>query len=1186
MSDELFTEEKLRDYLLGKVTSEQELAEIENSLFTNAALINQLEIVEDELIQDYLENQLVGEELEKFETLFLNQPERRQKIRLLQALRREAVQAGSENFEKKSRFAFLRTRLLTPQFAGVFLILCVISICFYWLYFRNDPTAEALADLSKIYETGRPVEARITDFEYSPFIALRGEKKEKKSDVTRQRIEKQLLEAVEKDPGEKNHYALGVFYLTERQFEKAIGQFESSLEYNSAKAEIYSSLGAAYFEQAKRLESDKKLENLAKALEQNTKAAELDQNNLEALFNRALIIEEMNLPRKAIEAWQLYLQKDADSRWAEEARRHLGSLQNEKSGASKSRETIREDFLNSLREKNEAAAWKLQSQTKEISTFRMLPYQFARNYLEAMENGQAEQAKESLSALNFIGDLEKNKSADFFFADLADFYARANKSELDTLLEAHKHLEKGLDGIGIADYKNALTNFEKSRETFAGVKNIWEVGIAEIWIAHCLTRLGSVNASSDLLRNLSENARSKNYKWLEATAVEWMGTNFVLQNEYSKSIEIRKKAFKISVDTADTFLQQKILTGIAEVNGYIGETSEALINISKSLETEDFYYVSERQTWRNYIYASQIFNRMNFPDAAIAFGEENLSLSQEIFPGTPIIHNSYVSLAQMYKGKKNFEKALMYAEKSREAAKNQEETPSKKILLIKTELETGEIKRGLGSCEEAIQNYDRAIGNLAELGQQTLHLYQAYKGKLICLQTLNRSDSFEVELRKIIEIFERHRTQILEEQARNVFFDNEQTVYDMAIEFAQAKADWLAAFEYAESSKARSLLDLMSGKGEVSGQKLNFIATVEPLRLNEIQSKMPAGAQLVEFSVLPDKLLAWVITKENFYPIKIEIEQKILEQKIEEYLSALEKERENPSAAKEKSAGLYKILITPILPKINKDKEIYFVPDKALNGLSFAALFSEETQRYLIEDYPVAYSPSASVFIVATEHALQKTSPHPEKLFAVGNPAFNREENQNLADLRSAQKEADQIAGIYPQSVKLTGKNAVKSAVLKNLGESEIFHFAGHFLANKTIPMHSKFLLAGSKNEPDGELKVFEIAAQKNSKLKLAVLSACETGIEKYYNGEGAVGVARFFLAIGVPTTVASFWQVESNATADLMTDFHNFRKNEKLPTIKALQRAQIKAIQSPNAATHSPFFWAGFAGVGGFTHY
>ena len=78
------------------------------------------------------------------------------------------------------------------------------------------------------------------------------------------------------------------------------------------------------------------------------------------------------------------------------------------------------------------------------------------------------------------------------------------------------------------------------------------------------------------------------------------------------------------------------------------------------------------------------------------------------------------------------------------------------------------------------------------------------------------------------------------------------------------------------------------------------------------------------------------------------------------------------------------------------------------------------------------------------------------------------------------------------------------------------------------------------------------------------------------------IGIARDFLAAGVPLVVASQWKVDSDATAELMMLFHRYRKQQNVSTTNALRRAQIDLLNSPNEKLRSPYYWAAFASFGG----
>jgi hypothetical protein len=87
-------QENIRLYLLGLLPQEEQQP-LEESLLTDAALYEELLIVEDELIDQYLAGELTGRERDAFEAHFINAPERRQQVRFADTLRRYVADKGA-----------------------------------------------------------------------------------------------------------------------------------------------------------------------------------------------------------------------------------------------------------------------------------------------------------------------------------------------------------------------------------------------------------------------------------------------------------------------------------------------------------------------------------------------------------------------------------------------------------------------------------------------------------------------------------------------------------------------------------------------------------------------------------------------------------------------------------------------------------------------------------------------------------------------------------------------------------------------------------------------------------------------------------------------------------------------------------------------------------------------------------
>src|SRR5215217_7767198 len=97
----------LKQYLLGQLTNEQQRAVVDERLLLDDDSFEELQLVKEDLIDQYLNEELTGHERKAFETHFLTTAERREDLRQAQALARYAkknVPHASESAAEKKTF--------------------------------------------------------------------------------------------------------------------------------------------------------------------------------------------------------------------------------------------------------------------------------------------------------------------------------------------------------------------------------------------------------------------------------------------------------------------------------------------------------------------------------------------------------------------------------------------------------------------------------------------------------------------------------------------------------------------------------------------------------------------------------------------------------------------------------------------------------------------------------------------------------------------------------------------------------------------------------------------------------------------------------------------------------------------------------------------------------------------------
>ncbi len=311
--------------------------------------------------------------------------------------------------------------------------------------------------------------------------------------------------------------------------------------------------------------------------------------------------------------------------------------------------------------------------------------------------------------------------------------------------------------------------------------------------------------------------------------------------------------------------------------------------------------------------------------------------------------------------------------------------------------------------------------------------------------------------------------------------------------------------------------------------------------------------------------------------------------------------------------ALYEKVLQPLRPYFGDAKHLFLSPDGALNLVPFGALVGEDGQ-YLIQRYNFTYLSSGRDLI-----RLRAQLQNRDKTVIIANPTFGeplsgqkQEEAQsgpvsrgrrssalklstNWQQLPATSEEAKTVAELLGDAEVLSGPKATEST-LKRLSGPRVLHVATHgfFLpsekedsakedsARENPLLRSGLILAGANQREsgleDGVLTALEASGLDLGGTQLVVLSACETGLGQIQSGDGVYGLRRALVMAGAETQIMSLWQVDDNATRDLMIGFYR-RLRQGKGRSEALRQAQLKLLES--SETQHPFYWASFIPAG-----
>jgi CHAT domain-containing protein/tetratricopeptide (TPR) repeat protein len=191
------------------------------------------------------------------------------------------------------------------------------------------------------------------------------------------------------------------------------------------------------------------------------------------------------------------------------------------------------------------------------------------------------------------------------------------------------------------------------------------------------------------------------------------------------------------------------------------------------------------------------------------------------------------------------------------------------------------------------------------------------------------------------------------------------------------------------------------------------------------------------------------------------------------------------------------------------------------------------------------------------------------------------ERGWQIPRLPFSRREADAIIASVPPG---NGLEAVDfhasraTATNPDLAQYRIVHFATHGVLDSRTPALSGIVLSlvDQQGRPqDGFLRLWDIY-NLHLPADLVVLSACQTALGKEIKGEGLVGLTRGFMYAGAARVMASLWQVDDVATAELMSQFYEGVLKKKLPPATALRLAQVN-MWKQKRWRRDPYFWAAF---------
>jgi len=272
-------------------------------------------------------------------------------------------------------------------------------------------------------------------------------------------------------------------------------------------------------------------------------------------------------------------------------------------------------------------------------------------------------------------------------------------------------------------------------------------------------------------------------------------------------------------------------------------------------------------------------------------------------------------------------------------------------------------------------------------------------------------------------------------------------------------------------------------------------------------------------------------------------------------------------------------MLLPELSNIKKQK-LLIIPDGKLAYIPFEILLNKEISSnnrdykslpYLLKEYAISYSPSASISLLNSNN---KNTSNDYLGFAPNYEGEKYSESKKqLSNLFYNDKEVTNASKLFDGNCWI-GTNVTEELLKNNSSKAGILHLAMHGEVENESPLLSKLYFNTSEKE-DGMLHTYEIY-NLNIPAQLVILSACNTASGKLERGEGIMSMERAFQYAGSKSLLSTLWTVDDQSSFRMNELFLENLKAGK-PKDIALQEAKLSFLNSATPEKLHPYYWSSF---------
>ena len=834
-----------------------------------------------------------------------------------------------------------------------------------------------------------------------------------------------------------------------------------------------------------------------------------DEDRRTALFNLALAYEKSELLPQAIATWNDYLKQDSASPWANEARQHLQGLQKRNPRAWPGDFKTPQFFLAHARDP--AVLGEIES-FQEFALAHWLP------------QSQADPAGSATQAIKTLAGVLQEQHSDPWFAQFIAALRPEDTTAVALLSSAVQHNHD--------DVAKALDEATEAATIFAGHHNLAGELRSRFEQVYAYQRSISAKECVAGAQDLEHRLQNTSYVWLQAQSALEMAACLNLNQQDPEKV---KHSLSRSAELAErSRFQQTALREIgfqAAITRLRGDDDNAW---RESLAGLRLYWQNPSAPERLYQFYTVM--RLCAKDTGLMRTAQQLlrdgiKIREQAAPDDVGLRAAlYLRLAHQLREENDEDGARTEAAKASALLRNADENTKKYVLAARMGDAEVELRKGRASTALQVLEQMRALPAI----QHDLVILDYYRLLGEVQLKLRSLDAAAGAYRAGIQVADDELKSVSDPEGRLLWTKRTGALYRGLTRVLLEQNHSLQALETWEQFLGRSVENLPPG-----------------VNVQDIASHLPNRGMHLVYAVFKDGVQIWAVNRAgNQSSHLVSVPQEELEHSLKEFAQ----ECSTPARSLDASRELYALLLEPAMAALDPAETLTVEPDPLLPSVAFEAIQSPDG-KYFGDRFSIVYSRG-----MVAEAGLREPAPlHLDHLLLAVDAS-----RSGASPLPGNEEALKAISMVYPRTRIIGPEHIAINEINQQLNNSYSFYFWGHARRDQT----GSVLVLGS----GAALTAGDFRPEELRHMEMAVLAACSSASAK--GGMLDPGnLVRSLLAAGVPSVIASRWDVDSRSTAHLMKSFYTHLR-QGMPIPDAMREARKDMM----AAQLHPYYWAAFS--------